>query len=65
MLLGRTPSCNPDRYGARGRTSWVKPVDEAIITGVTKLEYPVVIEPLPAEEGGGLVATVPDLPGCL
>lgn len=32
---------------------------------MTKLEYPVVIEPLPAAEGGGFVATVPDLPGCL
>ncbi len=28
-------------------------------------DYPVVIEPLPAEEGGGFVATVPDLPGCM
>src|SRR5437762_14327344 len=31
---------------------------------MTKLEYPVVIEPLPPEEGGGFVARVPDLPGC-
>jgi predicted RNase H-like HicB family nuclease len=29
------------------------------------VEYPVVIEPLPATEGGGFVALVPDLPGCL
>lgn len=29
------------------------------------LEYPVVVEPLPAEDGGGFVATVPDLPGCM
>ena len=29
------------------------------------LEYPVVIEPLPAEDGGGFVAIVPDLPGCM
>jgi predicted RNase H-like HicB family nuclease len=28
-------------------------------------EYPVVIEPLSAEEGGGFIATVPDLPGCM
>jgi len=28
-------------------------------------QYPVVIEPLPKEEGGGFVATVPDLPGCV
>jgi antitoxin HicB len=30
-----------------------------------KLEYAVIIEPLPDEEGGGFVALVPDLPGCL
>jgi predicted RNase H-like HicB family nuclease len=30
-----------------------------------RLEYPVVIKPLPAEEGGGFLATVPDLPGCM
>ncbi|MGA2129861.1 MAG: type II toxin-antitoxin system HicB family antitoxin [Xanthobacteraceae bacterium] len=29
------------------------------------LEYPVIIEPLPAAEGGGFVALVPDLPGCM
>ena len=28
-------------------------------------EYPVVIEPLSAQDGGGFIATVPDLPGCL
>jgi predicted RNase H-like HicB family nuclease len=28
-------------------------------------EYPVVIEPLSEEDGGGFVATVPDLPGCM
>lgn len=27
-------------------------------------DYAVVIEPLPEEEGGGFLATVPDLPGC-
>jgi antitoxin HicB len=32
---------------------------------MTKLEYPVVIEPLSAEDGGGFIATVPDLPGCI
>ena len=32
---------------------------------MTKLEYPVLIEPLSAEDGGGFVATVPDLPGCM
>jgi antitoxin HicB len=32
---------------------------------MTKLEYPVIIEPLPEDEGGGFVALVPDLPGCM
>jgi predicted RNase H-like HicB family nuclease len=27
-------------------------------------DYAVVIEPLPEEDGGGFLATVPDLPGC-
>jgi antitoxin HicB len=31
----------------------------------TKLEYPVLIEPLTPEDGGGFLATVPDLPGCM
>jgi len=30
-----------------------------------KLDYPVLIEPLPREDGGGFVATAPDLPGCM
>ncbi len=30
-----------------------------------KLEYPVMIEPLSIEDGGGFAATVPDLPGCM
>ncbi|HEY5831181.1 MAG TPA: type II toxin-antitoxin system HicB family antitoxin, partial [Hyphomicrobiaceae bacterium] len=29
------------------------------------MRYPVVIEPLAHEEGGGFVATVPDLPGSM
>jgi antitoxin HicB len=29
------------------------------------LDYAVMIEPLAAEDGGGFVATVPDLPGCM
>jgi antitoxin HicB len=29
-----------------------------------KLEYPVLIEPLSPEDGGGFLATIPDLPGC-
>jgi antitoxin HicB len=28
-------------------------------------EYAVLVKPLPAEEGGGWLATVPDLPGCM
>ena len=32
---------------------------------MSKLEYAVVVEPLAAEDGGGFVATVPDLPGCM
>ena len=32
---------------------------------VSKLEYTVVVEPMTAEDGGGFVATVPDLPGCM
>ncbi len=32
---------------------------------MTLLEYPVIIEPLPAAEGGGFAAIVPDLPGCM
>jgi predicted RNase H-like HicB family nuclease len=30
-----------------------------------KLDYAVHIEPLAESEGGGYLATVPDLPGCL
>jgi antitoxin HicB len=32
---------------------------------MSKLEYRIVVEPLPPEEGGGFIATVPDLPGCM
>ena len=32
---------------------------------MSKLAYSIVVEPLPPEEGGGFVATVPDLPGCM
>ena len=28
-------------------------------------EYPVILRPLSAEEGGGWLAEVPDLPGCM
>lgn len=27
--------------------------------------YAIFVEPLAAEDGGGFVATVPDLPGCM
>ena len=32
---------------------------------MSKLDYPVLIEPLAGEDGGGFVATAPDLPGCM
>lgn len=32
---------------------------------MTRLTYPIVIEPLPPEDGGGFLALVPDLPGCM
>jgi antitoxin HicB len=32
---------------------------------MSQLQYPVVVQPLSAEDGGGFVATVPDLPGCM
>jgi len=32
---------------------------------MANLDHPILIEPLPAEDGGGFVATVPDLPGCM
>lgn len=28
-------------------------------------DYSVLIEPLSSEDGGGFIATVPDLPGCM
>jgi antitoxin HicB len=30
-----------------------------------KPEYPVVLRPLSSEDGGGWIAIVPDLPGCM
>jgi antitoxin HicB len=30
-----------------------------------RLDYPVMIEPLAPEDGGGFLATAPDLPGCM
>lgn len=32
---------------------------------MSDLRYPVVIEPLNEADGGGFVAVVPDLPGCM
>lgn len=32
---------------------------------MTQLRYPVLIEPLTEDDGGGFLATVPDLPGCM
>jgi antitoxin HicB len=30
-----------------------------------RLAYAVIIEPIPEDEGGGFLASVPDLPGCM
>jgi antitoxin HicB len=32
---------------------------------MARLEYPVLIEPLSIEDGGGFLASVPDPPGCM
>jgi predicted RNase H-like HicB family nuclease len=32
---------------------------------VERHDYPILIEPLPDSEGGGFLATVPDLPGSM
>jgi antitoxin HicB len=32
---------------------------------MARLEYPVILSPLPPEDGGGFSAVVPDLPGCM
>jgi antitoxin HicB len=32
---------------------------------MTNLTYPIILEPLSEEDGGGILASVPDLPGCL
>lgn len=32
---------------------------------MSKLDYRIVIEPLPDRDGGGYFASVPDLPGCV
>ena len=32
---------------------------------MSSLQYSIVVEPLPPEDGGGFIATVPDLPGCM
>ncbi|KAA2236553.1 type II toxin-antitoxin system HicB family antitoxin [Salinarimonas soli] len=32
---------------------------------MVELQYPVLIEPLTPEDGGGFLASVPDLPGCM
>ena len=32
---------------------------------MSQLTYPVIISPLSDADGGGFVATVPDLPGCM
>jgi antitoxin HicB len=32
---------------------------------MARLEYSALLEPLSPEDGGGFLATVPDLPGCM
>jgi antitoxin HicB len=32
---------------------------------MNSLDYAIIVEPLSEEDGGGFVATVPDLPGCM
>ncbi len=32
---------------------------------MNRLEYAVIVKPLPPGDGGGFVAVVPDLPGCM
>jgi len=32
---------------------------------VNALDYPVIVQPLTVEDGGGFLALVPDLPGCM
>jgi antitoxin HicB len=32
---------------------------------MASLRYPVIVSPLSEEDGGGFLATVPDLPGCM
>lgn len=32
---------------------------------MASLEYPVIVSPLSAEDGGGFSVVVPDLPGCM
>jgi len=32
---------------------------------MVEIDYSLLIEPLAPEDGGGFVATVPDLPGCM
>jgi antitoxin HicB len=32
---------------------------------MVSLRYPVIVSPLSDEDGGGFLATVPDLPGCM
>ena len=32
---------------------------------MSTLRYPVIVAPITDEDGGGFLATVPDLPGCM
>jgi len=45
------------------QTDCLRPCGEG--AAMNNLRYAVLIEPLPADEGGGFIAVVPDLPGCM
>lgn len=32
---------------------------------MSALDYPVIVQPLTPDDGGGFLAIVPDLPGCM
>jgi antitoxin HicB len=44
--------------GSSTQGAWIRNLD-------ARISYSIVITPLSDEEGGGFIATVPDLPGCM
>jgi antitoxin HicB len=55
----------PFRRPAKPVAGWYVSSTLSEKPAMPKLEYPVIIEPLPQDDGGGFVALVPDLPGCM